>query len=431
MMTRSQSAAAQAEADNPDNSNAENSNQTQDQSNEDQTQQPPNPTQSTSHHTPINTPPYHSTAILPQAPVFNSPRLFSPSIPRAQYPDYTPGMTDALLMLTEELRRRDTSAPTFSKRAKAKEPDTFDGSDPKKLNNFILLCNLYFRTNPSYSEDSTKINFALSYLRGMALEYFEPLIIESTSHPLWMDNWDAFVRLLRQQFGPIDPAGDAESRLDHLRMQENQHIVKYNVDFNTLAIRTGWNDITLRHRYYSGLAERIKDIMSQQGKPNTLEEMKTLAHSIDARHWERQREKSRGGKGKSDDKPDRSDKGKSDDKGKSSSSGNSGSSGNNNNNSNNSNKNKKDNKSGKSSSTSGSGASGSTSSSNPLADKLGKDGKLTSEERQRRFTNNLCMFCGGAGHIAADCNKAKAAKAKARSAQAKEKDPPAGDSKKV
>ena len=427
MRTHSQSAAAQAEADNADNSN-----QTQEPLNEDQTQQPPNPTHSASHHTPINTPPYHSTAILQQGPDLISPRPFSPSIPRAQYPDYTPRMTDALLMLTEELRRHDTSALTFSKRAKAKEPDTFDGSNPKKLNNFILLCNLYFRTNPSYLEDSTKINFALSYLRGMALEYFEPLIIESTSHPpLWMDNWDTFVRLLRQQFGPIDPAGDVESRLDHLQMQDNQHIIKYNVDFNTLAIRTGWNNITLRHGYYSGLAERIEDIMSQQGKPNTLKEMKNLACSIDARHWERQREKSRSGKGKSDDKPDRSDKGKSDDKGKSSSSGSSSSSGNNNNNSNNSNKNKKDNKSGKSSSTSGSGASGSTSSSNPIADKLGKDGKLTSEERQRQFTNKLCMFCGGAGHIAADCNKAKTAKAKARSAQAKEKDPPAGDSKKV
>ena len=52
-----------------------------------------------------------------------------------------------------------------------------------------------------------KINFALSYLQGMALEYFKLQIIESVDHPIWMDNWDAFVRLLRQQFGPIDPAG--------------------------------------------------------------------------------------------------------------------------------------------------------------------------------------------------------------------------------
>ena len=74
-------------------------------------------------------------------------------------------------LLTEELHRRKNPGH----KVKSKEPDTFDGSDSKKLNNFILLCNLYFQANPSsYSDDDAKVTFALSYLRGMALEYFEP-----------------------------------------------------------------------------------------------------------------------------------------------------------------------------------------------------------------------------------------------------------------
>ena len=84
-----------------------------------------------------------------------------------------PKLAMALMLITEELRRHDRSTPA-PKLTKAKEPDTFDSSDPKKLNNFILLCNLYFRTNPSYEDDGTKVTFALSYLRGLALEYFEP-----------------------------------------------------------------------------------------------------------------------------------------------------------------------------------------------------------------------------------------------------------------
>jgi hypothetical protein len=107
-----------------------------------------------------------------------------------------------------------------------------------------------------------------------------------------MDDWSAFIRTLRTQFGPINPTADAEDGIDILKMHENQNIVQYNVKFNSLAIRTGWNDSVLRHRYYCGLAERIKDIMGQQGKPTTLEAMKTLAHSIDFRHWERLHEKS-------------------------------------------------------------------------------------------------------------------------------------------
>ena len=54
----------------------------------------------------------------------------------------------------------------------------------------------------------------------------------------------------------------------------------------------------------------------------------------------------------------------------------------------------------------------------PYSDKLGKDGKLTQEERQRRFANNLCLFCGGPGHTAGACPKKTSSAAKARAAQA-------------
>jgi len=50
-----------------------------------------------------------------------------------------------------------------------------------------------------------------------------------------------------------------------------------------------------------------------------------------------------------------------------------------------------------------------------LTNKLGKDGKLTADERKRCLENNLCMFCGGPGHFADNCPK-KTKKAKARAA---------------
>ena len=105
-------------------------------------------------------------------------------------------MTEALSLLTQELIWCDSSAPPPAhKQAKGKDPDTFDTTEPKKLNNFILLCNLYFWTNPAYSNNTTKIMFALSYLLGMALEYFEPTLLETDDSLDWLEDWDAYSKL--------------------------------------------------------------------------------------------------------------------------------------------------------------------------------------------------------------------------------------------
>ena len=181
-------------------------------------------------------------------------------------------------------------------------------------------------------------------------------------------------------------------------MKDNQHILKYNIEFTCLATQTSWDDTVLQHCYYSGLADRIKDIMGQQGKPDTLDKMRILARSIDTQHWERAHEKSHSGSNKS-----------------------------NNNNSNNSNKSDKKPQSNNSDKSSNNKhqSKGSSNSSNDnkndksktipnlLADKLGKDGKLTPQERQCRFNNKLCMFCGGTGHTAKDCPKSSSSASKA------------------
>src|SRR3979490_15041 len=49
-----------------------------------------------------------------------------------------------------------------------------------------------------------------------------------------------------------------------------------------------------------------------------------------------------------------------------------------------------------------------------LASKLGKDSKLTQQERQRHFEQNLCLFCGRTGHIVKECLKLTSSAAKGR-----------------
>ena len=60
-----------------------------------------------------------------------------------------------------------------------------------------------------------------------------------------MSNFSDFVGLLRSEFSPINPTSKAEDLLDNFRMRDNQKLLKYNVEFQCLAIKTDWNEHAL------------------------------------------------------------------------------------------------------------------------------------------------------------------------------------------
>ena len=149
------------------------------------------------------------------------------------------------------------------------------------------------------------------------------------------------------------------------------------------------------HHFYSGLPDRIKDEISRIGKLHTLDGLHTVTQEINAQYWEHKEEVARQNKTSTSTSTNTNTTSKSLGKLE------------------------------KSKSSTGNSAQ-SSSLSNPtpkkpgktpeLLDKLGKDGKLTSEERKRRFEQNLCMFCGSSGHKAKECPKSGSQAAKARSA---------------
>ena len=291
-------------------------------------------------------------------------------------------------------------------RSKVQEPDVFDGSDTRKLWAFLVQCQLNFNSKPrAFQTDTSKVNYAISYLKGTMLDWFKPGLM--SDDPLdWISNYSKFTSKLKHNFGPHDPKGDAENELKSLRMKNNQRMVKYLVDFNRLAAWVTWGDSTLWHQLYKGLPNRIKDEVSQIGKPSTLSGMRQLIQQIDAHYWEHQSKISQESK-KSNTKSSEQRSNKSANSASSSSK-------------NQSSDNKSASSSNKRPNPNSSGSSGQNKKPN-LSSKLGKDGKLTSEEHAHQFANNLCMFCGGAGHKASECLKnTSASKAKARAANAKE-----------
>ena len=315
-------------------------------------------------------------------------------------------MATALTLLAQSL----STLKKNSERTKVREPDVFDGLDTRKLQPFLVQCTLNFRNHPdAFSTDSAKVTFALSYLKGTALDWFKPLLT-SGLNPAWLDGYSDFISELRKNFRPHNPEGGAEADLENLCMCNNQHIVKYLIDFNRLTTRVQWGEAALRQQLYHGLPSQIKDEIAHIGKPNTLSKLHTLTQSIDSCYWECHSEVAR-------ETPTTPKLEHSNDKGKGTSA--------NNNITPNSDKNKNNNNNNKTNfgNSDTSSTTGNTNSSNSnqkkpnsyLPLKLGKDSKLTQQEHQRHFDQNLCLFCSKGGHVAKDCSKAMSSTAKGRS----------------
>ncbi len=176
--------------------------------------------------------------------------------------------------------------------------------------------------------------------------------------------------------------------------------MKYMVQFNQYASQVGYGDNSLHHAFYCGLCTCIKDDMAHHGKPNNLRDMCFLAQELDARYWTWRTEiscESRENKSSGSYSNNPKSKG--------------------------SNSNISSLTSRSAPKSSDFNSSGSVSNPKPYADKLGKDGHLTQEEKDCRWKNNLCMFCGNK-HKTKDCNKCKAAaSAKGHAAEVEEPTP--------
>src|SRR5258705_117485 len=88
-----------------------------------------------------------------------------------------------------------------------------------------------------YTSDSSKVFFAISYLKKSMLEWFEIGVMESNPRlaPTWHTSWLEFLSEICTHFGPSNPTRTVEIELCHLSMQSDSCISEYLVQFNMLA----------------------------------------------------------------------------------------------------------------------------------------------------------------------------------------------------
>ena len=314
--------------------------------------------------------------------------------------DVQHNLTDAIAVLAKNVKHQGDGS-----HLKVWEPDPFNGTDPTKLWTFLVQLQLSFNDwSHTFTDESWKVNFAISYLKGITLAHFETSLIEPDLYdpPAWGDDYDKFVSELKNYFGSPDTVSKAESKLKNLSMKPTQRIAKYIIEFNRHTTITGWDNHTLRHQFYHGLPAHIKDKVPHISKPATLSNLWHLAQSVDGCYWEHKEETRRECGGQSSEK--KAEKTHHQPHSSSSTQNN-------------------QNKSQKKQITpheSGLSTHNPDKKKSDLGDKLGKDSKLTTIKWAHQFTNNLCFFCGGVGHTARECRKSSSSATKARAAQQKE-----------
>jgi len=317
-------------------------------------------------------------------------------------------LAQALQLLAKKIGRMPSQKPKTL--IKPRVPDTFDGSDPNKLEVFLFQCQMYLAVrSDDFPDDESKVTFVLSYLKGSPQDWFQLELnhaMTSWQLPDWFTTYWTFIDELQRLFGPRDPITNAMNSLESLKLKDSGKDTKYTIDFNCYARKTGWNEQALARQFYKNLLDQLKDEITCIGKPTALKILQDLVATLDQRYWERQSEINR-------------------DKKASTSSSNS----------------TPANKSTASDNRSGNQQSGgskqdnwqqqrnkdqqkptaSTSATpknkpNPIANLLGPDRKLTPEERKCRLDNKLCLHCGKLGHMVLDCPQCSKPKIKARAA---------------
>jgi ferredoxin len=262
-----------------------------------------------------------------------------------------------------------------TKEPKVKDAEDFSGLDRGQLRPFLAQCKLVFFAQPTrYATDNAKVYYIASHFKDTALAWWQQQF-DLEPMPPWISDYGEFLEKFREMFGEIDEEGKAERAIRSLDMKGTQSVEGYVVEFRRLAGLTRWNESALASQFYSGLPRRLKNDLARlpEGRPRSLTALEKITLRMDQHYWEYQEDlKIEQHRISLPPSP----------------------------------------------SSTFSAARGTTPPiTNPLLRTptprtLGKQpthtdssGRLTAAERLRRFENNLCMYCGEAGHRRDNCPK--------------------------
>ena len=147
------------------------------------------------------------------------------------------------------------------KKAKPIKPDLYY-RERSKLNSWLLQLEFYFSLVNKSIKDKEKVIFAVSYMRGRALNWISTDMTRyiddddpDSNIKEWIEDFGKFKKRVRMIFGLANEKASAESIIQTLRQTISAS--DYSTIFRYYAAKTDWNDNTQIFIYKRGLKDNI------------------------------------------------------------------------------------------------------------------------------------------------------------------------------
>jgi len=181
-------------------------------------------------------------------------------------------------------------APVLQVDVPVEKPAFFDGK-PSELTDFLTQLHVYFLAQPiKFPTDLARCLTAAQFLRGTAFKWIQPSLLENPLPPR-ITHYPTFIQDLKTTFG--DPNEHVISERAIQNLKQHTSVAAYVAEFTRLSAIIGWPERPLHSMFYQGLKDEVKDQLSYADRPQTLADLIAAALRADHRIMERRAERTR------------------------------------------------------------------------------------------------------------------------------------------
>jgi len=162
----------------------------------------------------------------------------------------------------------------------------FSKDSPNELRAFIFQCQIYFCTcEGEFLENTERIFFAIFYLQGVVLDYFELFINEVKVYQNFdfLEDWSAFVQKLSNLFRSYSLEDNDEDTIIAIFFPNDGKVF---IQFAKFQNQICWDDRALKKIVKDVIPDHIHEDVSM------FEGLKRTVMRIDNDFWKRQQKKS-------------------------------------------------------------------------------------------------------------------------------------------